>query len=221
MKQDYIYIVISRTPSKFAKLIRKTMGIEYNHASISLDEDLEEIYAFARYQNHVPVVAGLVKENASRFTLCQYEDVKIKIYKVPVTEEQYLQSCQDIERIMQDEEYHYNLFSALTFPVFKGFETYKAYTCIEFVMNMLLEAGIELEKPTWSYHPEEIVNILGEYECYSGNLLEYREFEQDPESEFFEKPERIAAWKASAVIMGVLLYRNISGLCANLADMIL
>ena len=43
MKQDYIYIVISRTPSKFAKLIRKTMGIEYNHASISLDEDLEEI----------------------------------------------------------------------------------------------------------------------------------------------------------------------------------
>lgn len=221
MKQNYIYVVISKTPSKFARVIRKTMHIEYNHASISLDDDLEEIYAFARYRNHAPVIAGLVKENASRFTLCQYEDVKIKIYKVPVSMEQFLHIRRIIEQILEDDEYHYNLFSALTFPIFRGFQTYKAYTCIEFVMNMLLEIGMDLEKPPCSYHPQEIVELLGEYEYYSGRLLDYREFEQDPELEFFEKPERIAAWKATVFIMCVLLYRNLSGLCASLAELIL
>lgn len=221
MDQSYIYVMISKTPSKFARVIRKAMHIEYNHASLALDENLDEIYAFARYKNRVPVVAGLVRENAGRFTLCQHDDVKIKIFKVPVTQTQFIHIRQVINQILMDGEYHYNLFSALTFPILKGFQTYKAYTCIEFVMNMLVEAGIELEKPTWSYHPEELVAILGEYESYSGKLLEYREFEQDSEQEFFEKSKRITAWKATIAVLAILLYRNVSGFCYNIANMMI
>jgi hypothetical protein len=214
MEKNYIYIMLSRTPSKFAKVIRKAMQIEYNHASISLDEDLEFLYAFGRYKNCVPVVAGLVKEHASRFTLCKESDVQIKIYKLPVTQEQYEHVSGIIDQILADDEYQYNLFSALTFPVLKGFSTYKAYTCIEFVMYLLAEVGLELEKPVCSYHPQELEEILAGYEYYSGNLLEYREFEQNPEHEFFEKSKRITAWKATAVVLSILIYRNISGFLA-------
>lgn len=220
MGTNYIYIMLSRTPSKFAKLIRRTMGIEYNHASVALDEDLNHLYAFGRYKNRVPVVAGLVKEHASRFTLCKESDVQIKLYKLPVTKEQYEQICNIIETILEDEEYQYNLFSALTFPVLKGFETYKAYTCIEFVMYLLAEVGMELEKPIYSYQPEELVYLLQEHECYSGNLLEYREFEQDPEHEFFERSKRTHAWKATAAVLVILLYRNLSGLLSEILQSI-
>lgn len=213
---EYIYVVISKTPSKFAKVIRKTMGVEYNHASLALDENLRQIYAFARYKNQIPVAAGLVKEHPSRFTLCKDEDVKIKIFKVPVSYMQYADICRSIIEIMNDREYQYNLFSALTYPVFRGFETYKAYTCVEFVMNMLLEAGIELHKPTWSYQPQELVELLHEYEIYTGRLLDYRDFVQDPNHEFFKREKRFLAWKVTIIVLATLLYRDLCGFCSNL-----
>lgn len=219
--EKHIYIVVSRTPSKFAKAIRKTMKVEYNHASIALDEDLEEIYAFARFQNNIPVAGGLVKENASRFTLCQEEDVKIKIFKIPVSEEQYQGVQHIIEEILNDEAYMYNLFSALTYPVLRGFETYKAYTCIEFVMVMLLQIGLELDKPACSYQPQDLVEMLKDYEHYTGGLLEYREFEQDPNSEFFEKTSMCKYMKVSSYVMGLLMFRLAMGIYTNMANLVL
>lgn len=215
IKTKNIYIVISRTPSKFASVIRKAMKAEYNHASIALDEDLNQIYAFARYKKNIPAVAGLVLEHPSRFTLCKDDEVKIKIFKIPVTESEYDTIKNTIDKILVDKEYQYNLFSALTFPLSKGFETYKAYTCVEFVMNMLVIAGIKLDKPTWAYQPQELVEILEEYEVYTGRLLDYRNFEQNPEHEFFDDVKKRTIFKASAAVVGVLMYRYMTGVYRN------
>jgi hypothetical protein len=62
-----------------------------------------------------------------------------------VTRQQYLRGKSRILEIRHDGDgYLYNLFSVLLFPIMKGFETYKAYSCAEFVAHMLRTMDIEL-----------------------------------------------------------------------------
>ena len=44
----HIYIIQTSTPSKFGKMIRIITNAKYNHISVSLNKDLDPIYAFAR-----------------------------------------------------------------------------------------------------------------------------------------------------------------------------
>ena len=87
--EKFIYIVISRTPTKFGGLVRKCAKQQYNHASIALDEDLSHIYAFARSKHNSPLISGLVRESLDRFTLRKNARVPVIVFKIPVTQEQY------------------------------------------------------------------------------------------------------------------------------------
>ena len=44
----YLYVMVSRTDTGFARLIRRFTGCYYNHAAISFDCDLRQLYSFAR-----------------------------------------------------------------------------------------------------------------------------------------------------------------------------
>ena len=64
--KKYVYVVISRTPTT-GKMIRRVLKGKYNHASISLDESLSEMYSFCRLSISNPLVGGIIKESV--FTL--------------------------------------------------------------------------------------------------------------------------------------------------------
>ena len=53
--QKYIYVLLTRTPTKFGALIRKVAKQHYNHASIALDSKFNHIYAFARKKHNTPL----------------------------------------------------------------------------------------------------------------------------------------------------------------------
>jgi hypothetical protein len=64
--------------------------------------------------------------------------------------------------------------SVILFPFFKGFETYKSYSCVEFVMHLLSDdLSFPTEKRLCSYTPDDLLNLLSQYVYYSGNLLDY------------------------------------------------
>lgn len=173
-KNRYIYIMISETTTRFGYLLRCVGKVRFNHASVALDEELNECWSFARRQYHAPLIFGLVKETMDRFTLHRFSDVQVLIFRIPVTEEQYQGVRQMIAAIRQDDEYIYNLFSVLTFPLFKGFAIYKAYSCIEFTMNVIRQLKFTLDMPACRYTPDDLIEFLSEYRYFEGNLLDYK-----------------------------------------------
>ena len=126
--------MISQTNTRFARLVRKFGKTHYNHAAVALDEELEQLYAFARPKHKAVLLARLVKENVHRYTLGKEQTVNVVIFKIDVTMRQYLWVKNTIEQIYADKEYIYNLLSVLSYPVSRGFSTYKAFSCIEFAM---------------------------------------------------------------------------------------
>ena len=62
MRDKYIYILLTDTGTWFSKLVKFYTKAPYNHASISLDDNLEELYSFGRKVYFNPLSAGFVKE---------------------------------------------------------------------------------------------------------------------------------------------------------------
>ena len=183
-KQRYIYILISQTATKFGYVLRTIGRIRYNHAAIALDPQLKEWYSFARKQYRTVLIGGIVKESIERYTLRKCAHVQVTIFRIPVTEEQYMRVTKQIMRIRQDQEYKYNLFSVLTYPITKGFSIYKAYSCIEFVMSMLESMGYKLRKPAPQYTPDELLQIFDKQIWFQGNLLDYKALDRRDDNYF-------------------------------------
>lgn len=170
IRDRFVYIMISRTQTKFARCIRKIGRQQYNHASVSLDDNLNEVYAFSRPQHNAVLLGRLVRESLERYTLGRSAEVPVVVFRVPVTEQEYIQISGIIENMLDNTDYMYNLFSVLTYPVTKGFATYKAFTCIEFVAYVMNEIGYLQEKPYWRYKPDDLLTELDEKIVYKGDI---------------------------------------------------
>lgn len=170
----HIYIVLSQTHTRFARLIRLIGKTRYNHVAISLDENLEELFAFARPQHNGILLARLVHETVRRYTLGRTDFVDVAIYRLEVSEAQYTWVRETIHRIYSDKKYIYNLLSVLTYPFLGGFSTYKAYSCVEFAMFILKGVGYEVTQPLYKYKPDDLVDLLADKLYFQGNLLDYK-----------------------------------------------
>ena len=98
-----IYVVLSATPTKIGMMIRTLTRSSFNHASISLTRDLSEMYSFARYRAHNPLVGGFIQEFPQRLTLGKDRDVQIKVFEISVSDIQY-QSIKDFIYGVRDDE---------------------------------------------------------------------------------------------------------------------
>lgn len=158
-----IYIIISKTPTKFGKIIRKLGHTKYNHASIALDDDLSHIYAFARKKHNAPLLGGLVRESLDRFTLRRDVSVPVMVFKIPVTNRQHNEISNIVNEMLDNKKYVYNLFSVFLHPFLKGFPVKHAYSCIEFVSYVLQYLGFLQDKAACKYKPDDLIYELRNY----------------------------------------------------------
>ena len=200
-----IYILISQTHTGFAGTVRRFGKVKYNHAAVALDEGMNELYAFARPKHSAVMLGRLVQESVYRYTLGKLACVNVMIFQIPVTERQYEWIRDTIQRIRQSREYLYNLFSVLSTPLTGGFATYKAFSCIEFVMFLLQGLGFALDRPLHRYRPDDLIPLLSDAVYYEGNLLEYKQ-EEAEDTSYYEhmSPEEILT---SVLIPFRLFYR--------------
>lgn len=211
----FIYILFSSTPSRFGRMIRYASGTRFNHVSVAFDEDLRKLYSFGRRRNSIPINAGLVQEYPERFSLKKVDYVGIKIYRIPISKQQMRLGKKRIRQIMNDDCYLYNLYSVLFYPIFKGFYTYKAYTCVEFVIHLLrvLQIDVPTDKPGYKYLPDELEHILKAECLYEGNLLEYTCGCRAMNNDFFDPiisyREQFYATGISVIILTKLAYRKV------------
>ncbi|USK36883.1 hypothetical protein LIS77_13090 [Cytobacillus firmus] len=62
MSNQKIYILLTDTGTLFTRLIKLYTKKPYNHASISIDPELKEVYSFGRKTAKNPFIGGFVKE---------------------------------------------------------------------------------------------------------------------------------------------------------------
>ena len=66
MTENKVYILLTDTGSLLTKLIKLYTKKPYNHASISFDFELSEVYSFGRKKVENPFHGGFVKEKIYR-----------------------------------------------------------------------------------------------------------------------------------------------------------
>ena len=206
MENKHIYVVLSSTASKFGRVIRLVTGDEYNHLSLALNSSLDDLCTFGRRKYTTPLNAGFVYEKLEYFTLNKHNTINVKIYKIPVTKRQYNKLIKILKEIKNDDEYMYNLFSALTYPFIGGFHLYKSYTCVEFVASVLDKSNIVHIEKAYKITPNEYGNLLSKYEYFSGNLLDVLNKSGDAD-EFFEHDRFRKVAKTNLVTVGKLSKR--------------
>ena len=84
-----VYIVISQTGTVLSRILKLITGAEYNHASISLADDLSVMYSFGRRNPYNPFWGGFVTESAHFGTFKRFAKTKVTVLAVDVSPKKY------------------------------------------------------------------------------------------------------------------------------------
>lgn len=200
---EYIYIVLIKALTGLGKFSRKISKYEYTHIAVSLDEKLDDFVTFSRKNHYSPFNAGFMHEKREHYAFGKNKKVKVKIFKIPVSEEDKVKITDYIKEIENDKEYIFNLYSMLTMPIFHGIKIYKAFNCMSFVSKVIeLSNSVKMEKKYYKYNIEEIDKLLEDYLIKE----EYLYKEQD-DNKYMSKNGVIFNLKMFFKLNGQLIYR--------------
>ena len=191
-----IYILLSRTGTVPSKVIRFLKPMPYAHASIAFDENLTEMYSFARKTVHYPFYCGLIDEDIDKGVFGRKKTTKCLVLRLPVTEEEYGKVHQTVERFKADRgKYGYNYLGVFAARVHIAIERKYNYFCTQFVDKVLQMSGINLfDKKSGLVTPEDYRTSDKLEHIYEGLLVNYRNwltsFGLTPEEKSLRKNEK-------------------------------
>lgn len=170
MKQ--LYILLTRTTTILSRAIHAATGDGYTHVSIALDDDLTQLYSFARKRDRMPLPAGLVHENLHTAVYARNGQSQCALYKIDVTDAQHEAVRARIEAMLAaDTPYRYSLLGVLLCKLDLAHERQQHMFCSQFVASLLEDAGIAaLPKPASLMHPVDFIGMPGLRRCYEGPL---------------------------------------------------
>ena len=172
MTDRNVYILLTDTGTLFTKLVKLYTKKPYNHASISFDSTLSEVYSFGRKVSWNPLIGGFVKEDVKKGLFKRADCV---LYSLEVNDDQ-IQKLHEYIDVMkaEKEEYRYNLFGLLGFLLNKPIKRKKAFFCSQFVASLLNECNIfEFEKSPSLIAPNDLQQIPSCQFVYEGELRKY------------------------------------------------
>jgi hypothetical protein len=172
MTEKKIYILLTDTGTLFTKLIKLYTKKPYNHASISFDSELSEVYSFGRKTARNPFIGGFVKEDVNKGL---FKQANCAIYSLTVNEVQIQRMNHYIKKIeSQKGEYRYNLLGLLGFILNKPIKRKKAFFCSQFVATLLKECNIiDFGKSPSLVAPNDLQKVSKFQFVYEGELKGY------------------------------------------------
>lgn len=210
-----IYIVFSATPYKMGRMIRTILRNQYNHVSLSFDEDLSTMYSFARFHVNVPLYGGFVEESLRRHFNAGRAS-RIKVCRLEIGDEHYARLRSFVSTMESGaDRYIYNIYSAIFTPLHIRCMIRDSYTCAEFVGDALSIAGLAI--PRGKFHSlARTEHILAPHVIYEGTCEEYAAVPEWGKDHFPERMGRIPATAATVCSFGRLTARAVMGLFAAL-----
>lgn len=176
-QNNYIYVVLVKALTGLGKFARLTSKYDYTHIAVCLDEKFDKFYTFSRKKHYSPFDCGFMVETLDCYAFGKHTNVKLKIFKVPVSKENKKRIEKYIENVSKDSEYIFNFFSMITMSIFHGFKIYKAHNCMSFVSKIVeLSDTVNISKPYYKYNIKEIDELLTEY-LYKEEVFEKKKME--------------------------------------------
>lgn len=169
-----IYIVLTHTGTILSRIIKGYTRAEFSHISISLDEELTQMYSFGRLNPYNPFIGGFVHEQIDKGTFKRFKNTKSKVYSLEITDEQY-----DIIRIIINEfevnqkEYKFNIWGLFAAGFNIRIKRKKSLYCAEFVKHVLEISEVKTDLPE-IIKPEHFKYINELKLIYSGKLKNYK-----------------------------------------------
>lgn len=173
MKQ--IYIVLTHTGTALSTIIKYYTKDEFSHVSISLDEELEEMYSFGRLNPYNPFCGGFVHESIKNGTFKRFKNTRTEIYSLNIEDEQYNKLVKIINHFkMNTQKYSFNILGLACVSIKRKIRRKNNFYCAEFVKHVLKSAGITsvAELPE-IIKPEDFKKIEGLQLEYKGLLKKY------------------------------------------------
>jgi len=127
--------------------LRKVTRYDYNHISISLEKNLNQMYSFSRYKLNRPFSGGFVEESMRRY-LVDNKNLELVVYTIPLDDEAYDKVNDLLENMLEDRDIHRYSFKEAVFTYFP-FVNYRSstnYTCLTFAIKILEIADIISEE---------------------------------------------------------------------------
>ena len=170
--KKYIYIILSQTGTKISRTIKFFTHAPYNHASISSDKELSEMYSFSRFHINRPLPAGFFSENRFKGVFSVYNFIPCEIYRIEVTDKQYNDYSKLIDHFRKNTKlYSYNLLGLITIPFGIPLRRRTRFVCSQFVAYALTKCKIaKFNKDFSLITPEDFRHIENSELIYCGDI---------------------------------------------------
>ncbi len=173
-KTKKIYFVLSYTGTMLCKTIKLFTRAEYCHISISLNENLTEMYSFGRLNPYNPFIGGFVHEYVDKGTFKRFKKTKCLIYYVTITDKQYETLQKLIKEIEKNKRmYKFNIIGMFASGLNIKYEKNRSFYCAEFVKHVIENSNINLDLPD-KIKPIDFKDIKGSSLLYKGRLNKYK-----------------------------------------------
>lgn len=172
---ENIFILLTDTGTWLSKTVKKYTNTPYNHASLSLDPNLEHLYSFGRKRIHNPFYGGFLKEDVLHGVYRKFPNTDCLILKLEITERQKEKITRLIRTFEQREDCYIYNFIGLFGIIFKTPIEFKSmYFCSQFVSEVINRAGITLwDKPHSLVTPNDFRTLPYAIKVYEGKLYEF------------------------------------------------
>lgn len=148
VKNKKIYIVLTYTGTLLSKVIKIYTKAEYCHVSLSLDENLNEMYSFGRLNPYNPFNGGFVHEKINHGTFKRFKNTKAEIYSINLTNKQYKKIKRIIGKFKKDRKlYKFNIIGLFGVGFNLKYKKEKTFYCAEFVKYLIDNANIRMKLP--------------------------------------------------------------------------
>lgn len=170
-----LYIVLSQTGTMLSRILKLLTGAEYNHASISVSDDLMQMYSFGRRHPYNPFWGGFVKESPQMGTFKRFSNTRIIVLKLSISEEVYREILKRLVKMYEHrEEYHYNYLGLFLAGIHIHRTKEDCYYCSEFVRDILVDFQIKgADNLSLIVHPSGFCELPDIQIVYRGKLSEY------------------------------------------------
>ncbi len=173
IRDKKIYILLTDTGTVLTSMIKFYTNKPHNHASISFDAKLIEVYSFGRKKVKNPFIGGFVKEDIhSTF----FKQADCAIYSLTISTNEYNEMYQYIQEIASKKDhYRYNFIGLLGVLIKKPIKRKSAFFCSQFVASVLKESKIiNFEERDLSLvKPSDLPSLANFQLVFRGKLEDY------------------------------------------------
>lgn len=170
-----IYIIITHTPSVVSRIIRQFTHTPYNHVSVSLDAELNNMFSFGRRYKYFPWFGGFVQESLTSGTMGRFTETEAIVLKKHVDEEAYHDISNKLRDMLAHKyTYRYDTLGLVMAIFGKSLKRDKHCYCSEFVRRLLVECGVEKSDSFKDIvRPLDFMNLSATREVFRGKLREF------------------------------------------------